>query len=72
MGWDQRRRQYAIQHRRQILRAGRSLANTDSDVQPDSYGYSNADAHTYSYGHGNSDCNCDADSHANGDAHLDT
>ncbi len=52
-----------FEHRREILRAGRSLANTDSYGQPDSDGYSNADAHTYSYGHGNSEPN----SHANSD-----
>jgi hypothetical protein len=84
LGWHLRGRWLLIlfKHRREILRAGRSLANTDSYGQPDSDGYSNADAHTYSYGHGNSDCNCDADSyancdtqryrHANGNAHLDT
>ena len=59
LGWIQLHPRPLLQHRREILRAGRSLANTDSDGQPDSDGYSNADAHTYSYGHGNSDCGSD-------------
>jgi hypothetical protein len=53
---------HLFKHGREILRAGRSLANADSYGQPDADSYSNADAHTYSYGYGNSDCNANGDS----------
>jgi hypothetical protein len=66
MGWRLlRRKLYLFKHRREILCAGRSLANTDSCGQPD------ADAHCYSGG------NCHANSHsasfvADTNGHCDT
>jgi hypothetical protein len=56
---------YPVQHRREILRAGRSLANTDSYGQPDAY--ANCYGHTYSdiYAHANSNSNPDANGYRN-------
>jgi hypothetical protein len=70
------RRTHFFEHRREILRAGRSLANTDSYGQPDSYGYSNADARSYSnsyiYANAYGDDNTDYDGDPNSYAYFDT
>jgi len=49
MGWVQLRATSLLQHRREILRAGPSLANTDCYGQPDADGYRNRNCDTGSY-----------------------
>jgi hypothetical protein len=70
MGWIQLRATGLLQHWREILRAGRSLAHTDSYGQPDSDGYSNAYTNSHVYSDRNTseshtDSNRNSDAYAN-------
>jgi hypothetical protein len=62
---------YLFKHRREILRAGRSLADTDSYGQPDAN--TNGDSHTYSdvYAYADSNSNRDANGYTNGNRDSD-